>query len=110
LLGTEGIAIDEDCSGTQWFEDNSVVQCLWDIINQEFSNQTVVFGQDSVELTVYELTGITLESGASNFNLFINVVLQLGGTGTAVVGSIVKIKPHTLGSVSIYVDGSCSSF
>ena len=81
--------------------------CLLDALQNEFPNQTAVIGEDSVFITVTEPTEITLASGGSNFQLFINGILDQDGSGFADAGDVVKIKPHTIGTENINVQGDC---
>lgn len=81
--------------------------CLLDALLTEFPNQTAVIGADSVFITSTEPTEITLQSGGSNFQLFINGILDQNGSGFADAGDVIKIKPHTIGTENMYIDGDC---
>jgi len=81
--------------------------CLLDALLNEFPNQTAVIDEDSVFISVTEPTIISLASGGSNFQLFINGILEQDGDGFADAGDVVKIKPHTIGTENINVQGDC---
>lgn len=80
-------------------------QCLWNVILQEFPNNTAIIGQDSVVFTAFENTTVSMSNSGSNFSVYINNTLQPGGFAAASLGQVIKIKPHTTGVEEIYVDG-----
>ena len=81
--------------------------CVLDALLNEFPNQTAVLGEDSVFITNTEPTEITLASGGSNFQLFINGILDQNASGFADAGDVIKIKPHTIGTEPLNIQGDC---
>jgi hypothetical protein len=81
--------------------------CVWDALLNEFRNQTAVLSEDSVFITNTEPIIITLVSGGSNFQLFINGILDQVGSGFADAGDVIKIKPDTIGTEKLRIDGDC---
>lgn len=85
-------------------------QCLWNVILQEFPNNTAIIGQDSVVFTAFENTTVSMSNSGSNFSVYINNTLQPGGFAAASPGQVIKIKPLTIGVEEIYVESnSCGT-
>ncbi len=112
-VGVETISVDGDCMGNFWSENNTVVRCLWDVILEEFPNNTAVIGQDSVVYTAFAQTAVSFLNGDLYFHVFINGYLQTGGLAAGDPGDVIKIMPHSVGTEEIYINiigTTCENF